>query len=98
MAGLKHFRHRRHEVILMHVLDPAELDFPFQETTLFRGLEQLPEVLVEPRSLRKAYLEEFAAYVRRLKRACRAQRIDYVQMRTDESLEVALSSYLASRG
>ena len=39
MAGLKHFRHRRHEVIIMHVLDPAEVDFPFEQATLFRGLE-----------------------------------------------------------
>jgi len=97
MAGLKHFRHRRHEVVLFHVLDPAELDFPFKKTTLFRGLEELPQVLVEPRSLRKAYLREFDAYVRRLKRGCRMHRIDYVQMRTDQSLDVALSSYLASR-
>ena len=59
MTGLKHLRHRRHEVILMHVLDPAEVDFPFEQTTLFRGLEQLPDVLVEPRALRKAYLAEF---------------------------------------
>ena len=57
MAGLKHFRHRRHEVIIMHVLDPAEVDFPFEQATLFRGLEHLPEVLVEPRSIRKAYLK-----------------------------------------
>ena len=56
MAGLKHFRHRRHEVILMHVLDPAELEFPFQQTTLFRGLEQLPEVLVEPPRAAKGIL------------------------------------------
>jgi uncharacterized protein (DUF58 family) len=97
MAGLKHFRHRRHEVILLHVLDPAELDFPFRNTTLFRGLEQLPEVLVEPRALRKAYLEEFNGYLRRLKQGCRMHRIDYVPLRTDQSLEVALSSYLASR-
>ena len=59
LAGLKHFRHRRHEVIIFHVLDPAELDFPFQRTTLFKGLEQLPDVLTEPRSLRRAYLEQF---------------------------------------
>ncbi len=97
MGALKHFRHRRHEVILMHVLDPAELDFPFRQTTMFQGLEQLPEALVEPRAIRKAYLEEFNAYVRRLKQGCRMHRIDYVQMRTDQSLEVALSSYLASR-
>ena len=97
LAGLKHFRHRRHEVVLIHVLDPAELDFPFRRTTMFRGLEELPEVLIEPGPLRKAYLEEFGAYVHRLKQGCRMHRIDYVQMRTDQSLEVALSSYLASR-
>jgi uncharacterized protein (DUF58 family) len=97
VAGLKHFRHRRHEVVLFHVLDPAEVDFPFQQTTLFQGLEQLPEVLVDPRALRKAYLAEFNGYVRRLKRACHMHQIDYVPVRTDQSLEVVLSSYLASR-
>jgi len=97
MAGLKHFRHRRHEVILFHVLDAAEIDFPFRRTTLFRGLEQLPDVLVEPRALRKAYLEQFDAYVRRLKTACRMHQIDYVLMQTDRPLDIALSSYLASR-
>jgi uncharacterized protein (DUF58 family) len=97
MAGLKHFRHRRHEVILMHVLDPAEIDFPFQQTTLFRGLEEWPQVLTDPRSLRKAYLREFNSYLLRLKQGCRQHRIDYVPLRTDQSLEVALSAYLASR-
>ena len=97
MAGLKHFRHKRHDVILFHVLDPAELDFRFQRITLFRGLEQLPEVLVDPRALRIAYLRELDAYVRRLKKGCRMHRIDYVQMRTDQSMELALSSYLSSR-
>jgi uncharacterized protein (DUF58 family) len=97
MAGLKHFRHRRHEVVLMHVLDPAELDFPFRRATLFRGLEQLGDVLVEPRALRNAYLEQFNAYLCRLKTGCRMRQIDYVEMRTDRPLDVALSSYLASR-
>jgi len=97
LKGLKHFRHRRHEVVLMHVLDPAELDFPFQQTTLFRGLEGLPEVLTEPRALRKAYLDELGRFLRRLKQGCREQRIDYVSLRTDQSLAVVLSSYLASR-
>ncbi|MHC4180405.1 MAG: DUF58 domain-containing protein [Planctomycetota bacterium] len=97
MAGLKHFRHRRHEVVLLQVLDPAELDFPFQQPTLFQGLEQLPDVLVDPRALRKAYLREFNGFLHRLKKGCRAHQIDCVQMRTDQSLEVALSSYLASR-
>jgi uncharacterized protein (DUF58 family) len=97
LTGLKHLRHRRHEVIVMHVLDPAEADFPFDEITLFRGLEHLPDVLAEPRALRRAYLAEFGRYLHKLKAGCRSQAIDYVPMRTDQSLEVVLSSYLASR-
>ena len=97
MTGLKHLRHRRHEVIVMHVLDPAEMDFSFEQLTLFRGLEGLPDVLADPRALHTAYLAEFGCYLRKVKAGCRAQAIDYVPMRTDQSLEVVLASYLASR-
>ncbi len=97
LAGLKHFRHRRHEVILFHVLDPAEIEFPFNQTTLFKGLEGLPEVLTDPRSLRKAYLAEFAAFQKQVRTGCRALGIDYFEMRTDQPMDVALSTYLASR-
>jgi len=78
-------------------LDPAELDFPFQQTTLFEGLEQLPEVVVEPRALRKAYLNEFGRYLRRIQKESRALQMDYVRLRTDQPLDVVLSSFLASR-
>lgn len=98
MAGLKHLRHRRHEVILMHVLDPAEMDFPFEQTTRFRGLEDLSDAVVDPRAIRRGYLAEFGRYLLALQAGCRAHAIDYVPMRTDQSLEVALASYLASRG
>jgi len=97
IAGLKHFRHRRHEVVVFHVLDPAELEFPFRRITMFQGLEQLPRVLVDPPALKRAYLREFGSYLRRLKKGCRMHRIDYVQLRTDQPLDLALSSYLASR-
>ncbi len=97
LAGLKHLRHRRHDVVVFHVLDPAELDFPFRETTLFRGMEQMPDVLTDPRALRRAYLDEFEKFQQSVNRGCRAQYIDYVLLRTDQSLEIALSSYLALR-
>jgi len=97
MAGLKHFHHRRHDVILLNVLDPAELEFPFNETTLFHGLEGLADVLAEPRALRKAYLKEFGQFLAKLKKGCRIHQIDHVQMRTDQPLDLALSSYLAAR-
>jgi uncharacterized protein (DUF58 family) len=97
IAGLKHFRHRRHEVVVFHVLDPAELEFPFRQTTLFRGMEELGDVLTDPRALRRAYLEEFGKFLQAVKKGCRSQRVDYVQLRTDQSLEIALTSYLVSR-
>jgi uncharacterized protein (DUF58 family) len=97
LAGLKHLRHKRHEVVVFHILDGAELDFPFQQATLFRGLEQYPELLTDPRTLRQGYLDEVQAYLLELQRGCRGQNIDYLQLRTDANLGIALSGYLASR-
>jgi uncharacterized protein (DUF58 family) len=97
LSGLRHLRHKRHEVVLWHILDPAEMDFPFQEATLFRGMEQYPELLTDPRSLRQGYLAQLQSFVRELEHGCRDQNIDYVSMRTETPLSVALSSYLAHR-
>jgi uncharacterized protein (DUF58 family) len=97
LAGLRHLRYKGHEVVVFHVLDAAELDFPFQEATLFRGLEQLPELLTDPRSLRDGYLEQLNAHVNAIMRGCRDQNVDYVGLRTDMNLSVALSGYLAKR-
>ncbi len=98
LAGLKHLRHRRHEVILMHVLDPAEIEFPFEQATLFVGLEEAGQVPADPPALRRAYLAEFGAYLRQLRAGCREQAIDYLLLRTDRPLGIVLSGYLASRG
>jgi uncharacterized protein (DUF58 family) len=97
LAGLQHLRYKRHEVVVMHVLDGAELDFPFQEATLFRGLEQVGELLTDPRALRAGYLEQVEGFITEVRRGCRNQNIDYVQLRTDRDLGVVLSSYLAHR-
>jgi uncharacterized protein (DUF58 family) len=97
ITGLKHFRHRRHEVIVFHILDPAELDFPFRETTLFKGLESMPEILTDPHALKRAYQTELHSFLKELEKACRMADIDYVPLRTDQNLDTALSSYLASR-
>jgi uncharacterized protein (DUF58 family) len=97
LAGLKHLRHKRHEVVIFHVLDPAEMDFPFQEATLFKGMEQMPELLTDPRSLRDGYLRELKSYLHAVQAGCREQNIDYVQLRTDQNVGTALSGYLAQR-
>ncbi|QDT68901.1 hypothetical protein MalM25_18270 [Planctomycetes bacterium MalM25] len=97
LAGLRHFRHRRHDVIVMHVLDPAELEFPFQQPTLFKGLESLGELLVDPMRLRKAYKEEFHRFQTEVAAGCRAQGADYVLLQTDRPLDAALTAYLHRR-
>jgi uncharacterized protein (DUF58 family) len=97
LAGLKHLRFKRHEVVVFHVLDPAEVEFPFQEATLFRGLEQVPELLTDPRSLRRSYLAQVQAFVAELKHGCRAQNTDFVPVRTDANPGAVLVSYLAQR-
>jgi hypothetical protein len=97
LAGLKHFRHRRHDVIVLHILDPAEIDFPFQKITMFKGLEALGEVITEPRSLRAAYQTEVSLFLKRVKTGCRAHQIDYLTIRTDEPLDAVLTAFLSAR-
>jgi uncharacterized protein (DUF58 family) len=97
MQGLKHFRYRRHDVSIMHVIDPAEQDFPFEEPTLFKGLEGLPEQMTEPRALRRAYQQEFDEFLFKVRSGCRDMNMDYVLLRTDQPLDVALSSILTKR-
>ncbi|MDZ7815481.1 MAG: DUF58 domain-containing protein [Planctomycetota bacterium] len=59
MKGLHHFRHKRHEVILFHLMDPAEIDFPYEDMTEFRGdLETSEKVNVNPTVVREAYIKE----------------------------------------
>ena len=97
VAGLKHFRHRRHDVVVMHVLDPAELTFPFRQTTEFKGLEGLGDVLVDPLTIRQAYQAEIQSFVEAIKRGCRVADIDYLPLLTDQNLAVPLSAYLRAR-
>ena len=96
-AGLKHLRHRQHEVVLLQVLDPAELDFPFSERMRFRDLEHQGDVITDPGSVRAAYLAEFQAFRDSLRDHCRQQAIDYGLIRTDQPLDVALTGLLMER-
>jgi uncharacterized protein (DUF58 family) len=97
IRGLQHFRHRKHEAILFHVLDRDELTFPFREAALFEGMEGEEPLTAEPNALRREYLNAFGAYIDRLKRGCRELGMDYVQLVTDQPVDVSLSRYLAQR-
>lgn len=97
IAGVRRLQHRGHEPILFHVLDDAELSFPFDSFLKLEGLEGLGNVKVDPKAIRAAYLEEIRAHNERLARMARASSVDYVLLNTKEPLDAALSTYLAHR-
>ncbi|MCK6456928.1 MAG: DUF58 domain-containing protein [Phycisphaerae bacterium] len=98
LHGLRHLRYRRHEPIVYHVLDHAELTFPFQELTRFEGLEEGGHLLTQARAVRDGYLAELNAFIDDVRRRCRQQRVDYALFDTREPLDRALSVFLATRG
>ena len=97
IAGLRHFRHRKHEVVVFHILDEDEVTFPFNDLTKFEGLELEPEILVDPRGVREEYLQQFNYFCAELERRCREIQVDVVRMVTTEDPADALSRYLSSR-
>jgi|ERR1043165_3866850 uncharacterized protein (DUF58 family) len=97
LSGLQHFRYLRHEVIVFQILDDFEARFPFDSMTQFEGYEGWQELICDPRSLRKGYLEEYVTFSDKMKRGCRNNKIDFVPIRTNQQLDVMLSAYLAAR-
>ncbi len=95
--GLRRLRHAGHDVVLFHTMDPYELEFPFNRMTLFEGLEDQPDQLADPNSLREAYLEEIHNFTRALKRACRNSLIDYQLVDTSRPFDQVLTEYLGRR-
>lgn len=95
--GLRRLRHAGHDVVLFHTMDPYELEFPFNRMTLFEGLEDQPDQLADPNSLREAYLEEIQAFTRALKKTCRNSLIDYQLVDTSRPFDQVLTEYLGGR-
>ncbi len=98
LKALHHFRYRKHEVLLFHVMAEEELTFPFETAHLFRDLEK-PHTYrqIDPRALRAEYLELLRRHIRRIEMGCGQMDIDYVPISTARGFEVALAQYLAQR-
>ncbi|MFO7655316.1 MAG: DUF58 domain-containing protein [Candidatus Krumholzibacteriia bacterium] len=99
LSGLKHFRHRGHEVVVFQVLDPREVDLDFRGEVEFTALEDPDQsVRTEPAHVREGYRERLEDWRGRLRRECRRLRVDLVEMTTDTPLEKGLGAYLLKRG
>lgn len=97
IRGLRHFQYRGTDVIVFHVLDPDEIDFPFERATRFEDLESGHEITAVPGAVRAQYLEAIGALVERYRRELGGCGIDYQLLRTTEPLEMALLAYLSTR-
>lgn len=97
IAGLRHLRHQKHEVLVFQILDPAEIDFPYTNDAIFEDLETGEQMPVQPNFLRRAYRENAQTYFEALKRACRENHIDYTLLNTTTPFDQALMHYLLKR-
>jgi uncharacterized protein (DUF58 family) len=97
LRSLKHFRHKKHEVIVFHILDPDEMRLRFDRETVFVDLETGEELQTRPWRVRDSYEKTVAGWMKRIRLECRQHRIDYVPMDTSTSFADALFRYLVVR-
>ncbi len=94
---LEQFRLRGHDVLVLQILAPEELTFPFRQEAFFQDLEQPRQMQINPNAIRKQYLEEFQAFMDALQVAVFDVGGDLVTMTTDQDLGDALAGYLRRR-
>lgn len=97
ISGLKHFRHKKHEVIVFHILDPKEKSFAFEKEAVFKDLETKEEIMTSPWQIRKDYQDKLKELLNRYTLECRESMIDYVRLDTSVPFDRALFSYLNKR-
>lgn len=97
MKGLLHFRHRRHEVMVFHLVDPHEMSFPFRGPVTFRDLESGQRMEITPEAVRDEYRKAFRRFVETFRKGAAEARIDYVLADTSVAWDNLLASFLVKR-
>ena len=97
LKGLRMLRQRGHDVLLFHVLDDDELDFPFSSSTQFNDLESEVQLSCNPKALRDGYLKEINSFLDTIRVGCARAAIDYALVRTSDSMGAVLASFLSRR-
>jgi len=86
-----------HEIVVFHVLDPAEMNFDFDKAALFLDIESGKELYIDPIAAKREYLRKFTAHNAGIESACRKLGASYHRLTTDRPLELALFDFLRSR-
>jgi len=97
LRGLRLLRQRGHDVLVLHIMDDDELEFPFEGPTRFEGLELPQHLTCNPRALREGYMAALERFLTNLRRGCARDAIDYALIRTSEPLDAALAAFLCRR-
>ena len=97
IKGLQHLRFKGNDVIVFHIMDNAELTFPFEQLSDFEDSESHETVAVAPQSMRDSYFQELEKFCDFYRQKCRGSGIDYRLLNTAKPLDIALSSYLSKR-
>jgi uncharacterized protein (DUF58 family) len=97
LEALHHLRHRGNEVILFHVLDEAEVHFPFDGMIEFHDVESPERLTIDARGIRDDYLAAVAEMQQSLRTECGKSRVDYVPIDTSVNFDKALLEYLIQR-
>jgi hypothetical protein len=97
LSGLQHFRHRHHEVVVFHILDPDERDFPYTDASTFVDMETGARLTTQPWEIAKTYRARLTAWTEQYRRQCREQLVDYVLLDTRTPFDQALLAYLGKR-
>ncbi len=97
MQGVKFLKFLKHELILLQILTPQELEFPFEDYTQFVDMEDDSSLWLDPRIIRERYRGGMEQFIHRLGQECRFKKIDFATFRTDQPFELNLAKFLAIR-
>jgi uncharacterized protein (DUF58 family) len=97
LRGLRLLRQLGHDVLVLHLMDDDELDFPFARPARFEGLETTDHLTCNPRALREGYLAALDRFLATVRHGCARDNIDYALIRTSMALDAALTAFLSHR-
>ncbi|HEY5895742.1 MAG TPA: DUF58 domain-containing protein [Chthoniobacterales bacterium] len=94
---VKELRFRGHDVYIFQVLDPDEIEFPFEDAAVFQDLETNTIRHVTPEKVRKTYLQRFEAFMETHRQLFRDLEIPHEVIRTDAQPYLAMARFLSQR-
>ena len=97
IQSLRHFQHRKHDVIVFHIMDDSELNLPYEELSNFVDVESGRRVAVDPSTFRGTYRERVSSFCAKVREACLKTNIDYHLVTCSQPIEQVITQFLTFR-